>query len=343
MLEFANPIFADLYITHFCNLACGFCYYRAFRDKESRDLTTEDWLRVIDELAEMRVLRLSIPGGEPFVRGDILELLAHIAKNRMRMRLNTNGTLLDGRLADILAEIGHFDQIQISIDGMREQHDAVRGIGTWEKAVQAVRLLKERGLPVGINMVMTAENYPCCEEASRFFCEKLQVDMLRVTPVTDVFTPLNQGIGKLSAKQMAEIILTLDRLAKQYPALAKGGSAFLTMYREIQNPKSAPATPCRRCTLLWSGITIRADGAIICCPNGGDKVLGHVGRDSIREVWMHSPLMVELREKVLVGRQDLPMKCKDCEYRWYCRQNCAALPPHPIGVCLKEIRECLCP
>ncbi len=335
--ELSRPVFADLYITHFCNLACDFCYYRSFRDAGARDLSTDAWKAVIDELAAMQVLRVSIPGGEPFVRPDILELLKYIVANRMRLRLNTNGTLLDEKTADRLADIGHFDTIQISLDGMRDQHDAIRGHGCWDKSVHAVRLLKARRLPVAVNMVLTAETMDCCEEACRFLCGELGVDSLRVMPVNDIWHPLEKS-HTLSIEQIVELVTLMRRLAAEFPALEKARSPFLVYYQYIMHPRPAPDTPCRRCSLLWSGVTIRADGAIICCPDGGDKVIGHVGEESILEAWRNSPLMSRLREEALAGRTDLPEKCAGCEYGWYCRQNCVAAPPHPVVVCLKELK-----
>jgi len=337
----SSPIFADLYLTHLCNLSCGFCYYRAFPDAGGQELSTAGWKSVIDELATMKVLRVSIPGGEPFMRGDILELLEHIARRRMQIRLNTNGTLLDESIADALKNIGHFHEIQISLDGLRERHDAIRGQGTWDRATHAVRLLKGRGLPVSVNMVMTEENHGDCEAACRHFCEELKVDSLRVTPVNDVWSPLGSSSHRLTLEHTAELVAILARLAREYPALARGGSAFLAYYRNIRNPRPSPATPCRCCRMLWQGITIRADGAIVCCPNGGDKVLGHVGADSILEVWRDSPIMADLRNRAKAGRTDLPPQCDGCEYGWYCRQNCVALPPHAVQVCLKEIKRLL--
>lgn len=103
-------------VTYACNLTCPHCLTDSGR-KGRRELDTKDAFRLIDVLAAAKVLYLSLTGGEPFMRSDLLELLAHLADTGMRVDVATNGFHVSPKIIKGLRRLPVF-QIQVSIDGI---------------------------------------------------------------------------------------------------------------------------------------------------------------------------------------------------------------------------------
>ena len=121
-------------------------------------MSTEEYRRVMREAAALGCRHVHFTGGEPLLREDITELLREASGLGLEMRLQTNGMLLTEEKAEELREAG-LTSIMISLDSDRpEEHDAVRGAGTWEKAVTAVQAAQAAGLSVRVNSVLTQKN-----------------------------------------------------------------------------------------------------------------------------------------------------------------------------------------
>ena len=139
-----------------CNMACEHCYTAGrFSGPE---LTTEEALKMVAELAELGASHLAITGGEPFLRPDVLEIAREAHEHGLSVSFNTNGSLIDDRLARELRKLDAF--AFLSIDGAdREVCDALRGPGAWEKALRGMALLRSYGVEFSTIMTITALNY----------------------------------------------------------------------------------------------------------------------------------------------------------------------------------------
>src|SRR5208337_643953 len=104
-------------ITDRCNLSCTHCYNRSGPGRETvGELTTEEAIRVIDDLAGMGVPLILFSGGEPLMRGDIWDLARHARNRGLKMALSTNGTLITPEVAGKIKECG-IEYAGISLDG----------------------------------------------------------------------------------------------------------------------------------------------------------------------------------------------------------------------------------
>ncbi len=137
-------------ITHVCNARCPFCD----RHSGAWGVDTATAHRLIDELAEAGCRRVHFTGGEPFVRDDLPELLAHVAERGMTRSVNTNGSLITRRL-EVLDQS---DAFLISVDGPRDVHDRYRGSGFFEKMLAGVELLQQRRKPFVFSVTLFKEN-----------------------------------------------------------------------------------------------------------------------------------------------------------------------------------------
>lgn len=133
-----------------CNLHCEHCGSSCEARSPVDELTTDEILRVVDEVADdfdaTRIF-VSITGGEPLLRSDLYTVVDRMTRRGMRSCIVTNGTLLGACEAARLFDNG-MRTITISVDGTREQHEAVRGAGTYRKTLAALTRAREAGFDV---------------------------------------------------------------------------------------------------------------------------------------------------------------------------------------------------
>lgn len=160
------PVNLTWEITMRCNLRCAHCLSDAGSQAED-ELSTGQCRQVIDELARLKVFQINVGGGEPFARPDFLELVDYTLGKGVVVCVSTNGTLLDQALCRHLAGLeGLF--LQVSLDGVDCQtNDAIRGQGTYDRALAGMELLKTAKVPFSVNTVLTRQSYAQLDELKR--------------------------------------------------------------------------------------------------------------------------------------------------------------------------------
>jgi len=112
----------------------------------------------MDDLAAFQVPTVLFSGGEPLMRRDLFDVVAHAKQRGLRTVLSTNGTLIDDATADRIRDVG-FNYVGISLDGMGPVHDRIRGVrGAFEKTLAGIRRLRDRGVRVGLRFTVHAKN-----------------------------------------------------------------------------------------------------------------------------------------------------------------------------------------
>ena len=144
-------------LTRDCNLRCTHCIVSAGNPLPN-ELTTGEWLKLVDEISDYAV-RLTLTGGEPLIHPGFFRILQRAKGKGLSIRLLTNGTLIEEN-ADGLAELldPRVDEVQVSLDGRKEVNDAIRGKGSYEKAVDGIKALLGRGIPVSVAFTLIPEN-----------------------------------------------------------------------------------------------------------------------------------------------------------------------------------------
>ena len=141
-----------------CNLSCKHCYALSADHDYPNELSNAEVNTVMDDLKRFHVPVLILSGGEPLLRPDIFEIAERAKALGFYVGLSTNGTLIDEPMADRIAAQG-FDYVGISLDGLRELHDKFRRKqGAFDASLGAVRLLRARGVKVGLRYTMTDMN-----------------------------------------------------------------------------------------------------------------------------------------------------------------------------------------
>ncbi|MFC1678662.1 radical SAM protein [Elusimicrobiota bacterium] len=148
------PLQLNIHATDACNLRCKYCYVDF--EHPATDLPFEALKRIITEAREYGTDRISVEGGEPLVRGDIGEIVDLIRDLGMDCNINTNGLLIPKKIE----QVRRTSTFSISLDGPKEVHDALRGKGSFDKAILGIETARAHGIPVYALSVLTKQNRP---------------------------------------------------------------------------------------------------------------------------------------------------------------------------------------
>jgi uncharacterized Fe-S cluster-containing radical SAM superfamily protein len=150
------PFKLTISFTARCNLVCRHCYADCGARTNS-ELTTDEWLRFVDELIDDGFVSLFFEGGEPFARDDFEGIVAR-ATAKMFVSIRTNGTLIDGPRAARLAQL-HVGRVYVDLLGaVASTHDRMTGApGSFAAATDGVRFLREAGIRTSLLTILTRE------------------------------------------------------------------------------------------------------------------------------------------------------------------------------------------
>ncbi len=147
------PFSMTFILTHRCNFRCAYC---DIPDAAGDEMTTAEFCRAIDELADAGMARASFSGGEALLRRDALDILAYARRRGLMTSLNSNAWLAERHLP-ALAET--LDLLMVSLDGPEPEHDLVRRRpGSYARAVRVLEGARARGLATATITVLSAAN-----------------------------------------------------------------------------------------------------------------------------------------------------------------------------------------
>jgi mycofactocin radical SAM maturase len=175
------PITVTWEITAACNIACIHCLSASGR-RRPRELTKQQSLALVDELADMQVFQIHFGGGEPFIYPGIWQVLERCKERELVMCVSTNGTLITQQRARRLAQLEPI-YFQVSLDGGTPQtNDRIRGEGVFKRALRGLELLATENLSLTVNSVLTRYSFAELDrlyEIAGSFNSKLRVTRLR--------------------------------------------------------------------------------------------------------------------------------------------------------------------
>jgi radical SAM protein with 4Fe4S-binding SPASM domain len=270
----AVPLEVILELTSRCNLRCAHCYLPAHGD--DRPLATVRLLEVLDELASMGTLFLTLTGGEPLLRPDWQEIVRRARTQGFHVTLLTNGSLVDDEAAALLGALGVVAEVSFySRDP--EVFDGISGVAGSHAAVRrGVELLRRHGVRVTLKVPVMSANAGSVGDV-RAFAEEIGAECIAYPTLF----PRRDG-------DPAPLALGLE------PA------ALVEHLRETPDAPSILAEPQADrdewplCAAGTRSATIAANGDVLACPML-PQVAGTVRTSSFREVWEGSELLRRLR------------------------------------------------
>lgn len=180
-----TPAQIILYVTNRCNARCNHCFYwREVSQGKKEELTVEEITRISKTLVN-HLATLSITGGEPFLRDDIVDIIEAFVRNNSTKKINivTNGFFTQkivGVVREILEErdLSIDFNIQVSLDGLKNTHDKIRKINVFEKAFETIKQLNEiskkyKNFRVTIETTISKDNLKEIVDLGNFVKENL--------------------------------------------------------------------------------------------------------------------------------------------------------------------------
>lgn len=312
-----------------CNMECPHCYAAAVAEPSPTDLSHEEGLRLLDELASCGIRVVIFSGGEPLMREGLIDLIRHARNLGMAPQLSTNGVLLDEDIAAQLADAG-VAYVGISIDGLPEFNDAYRGLeGGHEAALRGLRNAKQAGMKTGLRMTLSTRNVGEISEMINV-AQKANVDRFYVSHLVYSGRGFKVAKDDLSREQVREALLLLFERAEALVAEGKGpkivtgsndsdGVLLLQWIEERFGPDAGKSV---RELLLQRGGNSAGERVLDIDPRGRvhpdqfwkSAVLGDVRKESFAKILEH-PLRDQLSRRLefITGR------CSECSERALCR------------------------
>jgi AdoMet-dependent heme synthase len=299
------PLSALFELTGRCNLDCCHCYLDIAHPPG--EMTTQQAISVVDQLADAGAFFLTLTGGELFLRKDALIVAAHARRRGLALRLFTNATRITQELAREIARIKPL-AVEISVYASSSAvHNAVtKRPKAFRKTLRGIVLLKRAGVNVGIKSPLLA---PVVGEMDRLF---ELADRLGTPMVFDPYvTPRHDG-GLQPINHRAQVADMAVALA--HPRLR--GSARLPA---PPRPDDIPCAVARRT------VRISPTGDVFPCSTY-PRPIGNVLKQPFSEIWAGGPLLDRLRNLRI---KDLHGDCAGCSQGGYCgRCTAVALIEH---------------
>jgi len=333
-------------ITRHCNLACEHCYIDATA-AAAEELRLEEGIRLVDELASLKIPMLILTGGEPLLSRNFYAYAFHAKEVGLRTVISTNGTLITPEAARLLKE-AEIRYVGVSLDSCRpEVHDSFRGVdGAYQRAIDGLKNARDAGLKTGLRVTLTKDNW---HEIPALLALTLDMEIPRfclyhLVPVgraaeisdRDVSPEERRSVIKFLAEAAVELKdEEIEILSTDSPM---DGAYLLEMLKN--DPEKRERV--RRLLLNAGGCTagikvanINHRGDVLPCHFMPEVVVGNVRERSFEDIWIDNPVpeLLALRDI----RSHLKGACGECEYlevcggcrqkaRYYCGDVCGEDP-----------------
>lgn len=307
----SSPLKISMNLTKKCNLRCKQCFSDSGELKEE-ELSTEDMYKLFDDMLEVGTFFICLGGGEPFTRKDLFKILERGKKNQLAVSIVSNGLLIT---KEIVLELNKMDldTLWISLDGLKENHENLRGKETYEKTLNVIKMLKENfkgklAIRVSLNKDNIGEYLDLIKVA-----EDLDVDILRFTPILSFGRAKNE-----------DLIITQDQYISFLDKIKTIKSKVNLIYPDMPNTSKFWINPNDfGCHCGKEAIWIDELGNYSPCIFFGEEFnVGNIKQDDYKELWKKS------KE---ISKYEGNNVCKSCENYHNCRGGCRARVLDELG------------
>lgn len=249
-------------ITRNCNLKCLHCITG---DNRNRELTTLESLKAISRIVRLGGKNLSITGGEPFARNDLGLIIKEAHVSGLGLGLISNGTMIGDAF---LKKYGRYiNRMAISIDGQKQIHEQIRGCGSHEKSMLAIRKIIDSGIDLSVYITIHSLN-----ESS---IDKLLEELITIGIRSFHFNEINLG-GRVIENQY--LLLDQKNAADRFACLLH------QLKKSVDVGKVASDISC---SISPNTAYLQSDGKIFACVElafkAPDQMIAHILGQEIEE------------------------------------------------------------
>lgn len=251
----------------------------------AEELSSGELQQILSELIFLEPEKIVITGGEPLMRGDIFKSIEKFRRmpgsKKIHLCLMSNGILVDREVASKIARL--FDEVRISIDGPPEINDMLRGNGSFEGALAAIKNLKNIGITPGVSITVTSINLPGLGDFLSYLMDELFIRDFHLSMVKSFGASLKHPEFFCSTDEAGEVIEYFWK--KRFGKFGLPGK------------RSSPALAAGWNCGLGSHINILPDGSIYPCHilSIPEFLLGNVRKDRIGKIVSDSDKLAHLK------------------------------------------------
>lgn len=335
------------HITDRCNLRCTHCYQDNYSG--SNELGLDGLKRIADEIVSTlskwnKRGDIAITGGEPLLKKETFPLINYLESTDEISSLDilSNGTLINESIVEQIRCLKKIRCVQISLEGASpESNDAIRGKGTFEKAMASIRLLRKSGISVNIMFTLQRRNM---EDIPSIIDLAIAEGVMALT--IERFVPIGSGTRikneLLSSEEIKGVFSYISERAEQ--EINRGGLTSISRSRPLWvmcngntgflgGDTSNKDTAGGICSIGLDGLCILPDATVLPCRRLPIPI-GNLKNDSLLKIWHTSDLLWEIADK-----RNLKGKCNTCEFITRC-SGCRAMAYACTGDYLAEDPQC---
>ena len=330
----------DWTLTDRCNYSCLHCFHAMDNTMHRDEFSLEEAMRFLDEMQDCGIPAVRLTGGEPTLYPYFREVIEGIrARGMSLMTLITNGSLLTPELLSFIKELHPNAHLMISFDGIG-WHDWLRQYkGSEEKTLAAVRLCREAGFAVDININVHRKNIDVIFDSVKML-EELGVQSVRIIRTTEAPRwQLNQENNTLTPEEYYDFSC---RFAEKY---CKSGILIpVTIWQSLyirgktqsysilamKTSEDRFSDQARICSAMAKKPSVQANGEFLpCAPLGGYAAVhgmhfGNVLKTGLKELLSEGAFIETIHATVREKFEKNP-KCASCAYAKVCQGGCPAL------------------
>lgn len=315
-------------VTGLCNLRCGYCCMETSSGRYG-ELPFDAMAGLVDQFERANVIEVSLSGGEPFLRKDLLDIIALLSRKKIQLKqIYSNGLLITDEHIEGIRGLGFMPGFQISFDGVGT-HDRMRGgAGTEHKVVAAVRRLRAAGLSVTVSTSVDRRNIGCLADTYELV-RRLGVRSWRISSPQEMGDWKGSGTTLSVEEELEAYAPLLERWLRDGKAFGlQLGNVFRDSLSEKEGagPRGPGFTPddydcgaCREYSCLLP------DGTLVPCPGYVDNALQQSMPNLLRED-LSSVLKDSLVRRIAdMKKRDLLAsnpECAGCELFRECGMGC---------------------
>lgn len=320
------PAYAVWELTLRCDQACSHCGSRAGR-KRPEELTTEQALDVVRQLAEMKTREVVLIGGEAYLHEGFLDIIEALAKAGIRPTLTTGGRGVTKELAHEAAARG-LSGVSVSIDGLREAHDRIRlAKGSFDSACATLEHFHGTGISLAANTNINRINQADLEGLYEHL-KSLHISAWQV----QITTPLGRAADRPNMiLQPWDLLDVIPRVAALKIKAFKDGIRVLpgnnlgyfgedeALLRSLVPEGKDHWLGCQAGRFV---LGIESDGGVKGCPSLQSKayVGGNLKDRPLADIWNESEKLAFTRKRSV---DDLWGFCRECPFAATCLGGCS--------------------
>ena len=287
-LKLTTPIKIQWKITNKCNLKCKHCYLGKLNGFE---LSFDKVMEITDTIINSNVMEVTLSGGECLTYKGIEKVIEELLINDIKVDIFTNALLLKNVLNKIDKNVKDKSKLlfYVSVDGLKENHEKIRGKNTFDRTIENIKYAIEKGYPVVTNTVINKINYNDIID---------MVVLLKTMGVKDVQLSnlIVQGNAtndlKVDLKSQMKLKDKLSILYKEHPEFGyiyysevPDGDGLRKVYSLNSKKDEYIGNDNWKCTAGVARVTIDPNGKVYCCPFIKDSYLGDLNNEKLSEIW----------------------------------------------------------